>query len=642
MRRLKPQHVTAAAVAVSCFGLALANGGFDGTTFAAAALTVWLGVILLLAIGLVPRAEPPVAARVAGLCLGGLVAFTALSLLWGNDAGHAFEDVVRLLLYVGVFVLVVIACGRGEARAWINGLGIALAAVAAVALLARYEPSLFGNPDADVAERLPAALGRLTYPIGYWNALAALMATAILLLTWLGVFARSRAGRTVAVAAMPLAVLALWMTDSRGGVVAAAIAFVILAATSVGRARLAANVLLGSLSGVVLIVVLLGFDELRDQPTAEAAAGQGDAMLVITLALVAAMGAARWWLDPRLQGFEVSRRLAIGVVAAAAAGALVLVVLSDPIQRIDDFKEPPRAVAPAGDVGLLRGGGSGRYQFWEAAVGAFEDRPIGGQGAAGYTPYWLEHRDVAIPATRAHSLPFETLAELGVVGFAFLVGFFATGAVVGWRRARSPGAPPEAAPALAVFGVGLAASAVDWTADLPAVFAVVIITAALLTGPATLVPDGSRPVRRVFGEVRSRRRFAAGVAILLVAWVSICAAGLLLLEDRKVESSRDAANRGDLAAALDAADDAADLEPWAAEPRTQQALVYELQGDYTAAREAIAEAIDRAPRDYQLRLIAARIDTEAGDPASAKAQVASARALNPLDPIVRFAEEYRG
>jgi O-antigen ligase len=638
MRRLKPQHVTAVAVAVSCFALALANGGFDGTTFAVAALAVWLGVILLLGIGLVPRAEPPVAARVAGLCLAGLVAFTALSILWGSDAGHAFEDVVRMLLYVGVFVLVVIACGRGQARPWINGLAIALAAVAAVALLARYEPSLFGNPDADLAERLPAAVGRLTYPIGYWNGLAAVMATAVLLLTWLGVFAGSRAGRAAAAGAMPLAVLALWMTDSRGGVVAAAIAFVILAATSLGRARLAANLLLGSLGGVVLILCLLGFDELRDQPTAEAAAGQGDAMLAITLALVAAVGTARWWLDPRLQGFEVSRQVAVGVVAAAAVGALALLVLSDPIERIDDFKEPPQAVAAAEDVGLLRGGGSGRYQFWEAAVNAFEDRPVAGQGAAGYTPYWLEHREIAIPATRAHSLLFETLAELGLVGFALLGGFFATGAVVGWRRARSPGAPPETAPALAAFGVGLAASAVDWTADLPAVFVVVIITAALLTGPGTLVPDGSRPLPRIFGEARSRRRFGAGVVVLLVAWISICAGGLLLLEDRKIESSRDAANRGDLAAALDAANDAADLEPWAAEPHTQQALIYELQGEYAAAQEAIAEAIDRAPRDYQLRLIAARIDTGAGDPASAKAQIAQARTLNPLDPVVRFSQ----
>ena len=262
-------------------------------------------------------------------------------------------------------------------------------------------------------------------------------------------------------------------------------------------------------------------------------------------------------------------------------------------------------------MGLLRGGGSGRYQFWETAVNAFESAPIGGVGASGYTPYWFEHREIPIPAQRAHSLLFETLAELGIVGFALLVTFFGAAVVAGIRRARGPSAVLEAAPALALLVVGLAAAAVDWTWDLPAVFVSTILAAALLTGPATLSgPDPGPPPR---GAVRNRRRFAAGVGLLLVAWVSICASGLLMLSAHALNSSQEAAARGDVDSALSSANDAVDLQPWAADPRTQLALVYEQAGDYEHAVEAIDEAISRSPDDYRLRLLAARMKVENGD-----------------------------
>jgi hypothetical protein len=253
-------------------------------------------------------------------------------------------------------------------------------------------------------------------------------------------------------------------------------------------------------------------------------------------------------------------------------------------------------------------------------------------GAAGYTSHWLEHRDLAIPATRAHSLVFETMAELGLVGLALLLGFFGTAAVTGIRRARDR-LTDGAGAALGVLTVGFAASAVDWTWDLPAVFVSTVVAAGLLVGPATLPPLApAKPP--VGGAVRNRRRFSAGVAILIVGWVSVCAAGLLLLSDLRLNASRDAFDRGDLQAAANAADDAASIEPWAAEPHTQLALVRERSGQIAEARKEIAEAIDRAPRDFKLYLLATRLATEAGDKTAAAEYFTRAHELNPKDPTL--------
>ena len=635
IRGLDVKHLIGGAVAASAVAMALAGGGFEPTAYAAAGLVVWIAVVIGLAVGVLPRSQPPTAALVAGISLAGLAALTALALAWASDDGNGFEDVVRTLAYLGAFAAVVLASRRNEATPWLAGLAVGVAAIAAIALLARFEPPLFGNPDADLAD-LPAVLGRLIYPIGYWNGLAAVMAAAIVLLSWFAATAGSVRARAGAVAALPPVLLALWMTDSRGGIAAAVIAFGVLLVVGPRRSLLLANLAFGVAFGAILIAVAETYDTLLNAPTAPAAGGEGDRMLVITLAGVAFAFAARTALDRFVQPLLISRRLAIAGLAVVAVVALVGLIAIDPIQQYDEFKAPPsNDVLASGDVGLLRGGGSGRYQFWETAVDAFASDPIGGVGASGYTPYWFEHREIPIPATRAHSALFETLAELGIAGLGLLLTFFGAALYCGVRRARAREPVPEVGPALALLVVGIAIAAVDWTWDLPAVFAITIVAAALLTGPATLGgPDPGPPSREPRDQARRRRGFAGGVALLLVAWISICGSGLLLLSAHSLAASRSDAADGDVDAAISAANDAIDLQPWSAEPRTQLALVYEQEGDYAEAREAIAQAVERSPDDYRLHLLAARMAAEDGDRAAVRSALLTAHQLNPRDPAI--------
>ena len=80
---------------------------------------------------------------------------------------------------------------------------------------------------------------------------------------------------------------------------------------------------------------------------------------------------------------------------------------------------------------------SNRYDYWSVALRAFATSPLHGVGAGGWSVDWLRWRHVNEVAQDAHSLPLQTLAELGLVGFAFLltmIGGVALSAVRALRR----------------------------------------------------------------------------------------------------------------------------------------------------------------------------------------------------------------
>src|SRR5206468_3559739 len=84
---------------------------------------------------------------------------------------------------------------------------------------------------------------------------------------------------------------------------------------------------------------------------------------------------------------------------------------------------------------------------------------------------------------------------------------------------------------------------------------------------------------------------------------AVWAGGVLFLTEFKLNSSQEAASRGDLVAAADDARLASSLQPWAAEPRLQLALVQARGQELDPANGTIDEAIDRAPDDYRLWLV---------------------------------------
>jgi O-antigen ligase len=127
---------------------------------------------------------------------------------------------------------------------------------------------------------------------------------------------------------------------------------------------------------------------------------------------------------------------------------------------------------------------SNRYDYWDVALRAFSSEPVHGVGAGGWSVWWLRYRTINDFAQDAHSLPLQTLAELGVVGIVLLAAFFAG---IGVAAAEAHGvAPAAAAGPIAGFIAYAAHVPLDWDWQMPAVTIVALILAGELIALAQL------------------------------------------------------------------------------------------------------------------------------------------------------------
>lgn len=626
-RLARPGAATAGALGVAGAYVAVAasGGGYSPTFQAGAALLVWWLVGLGLVTRWLPLARVPAAALVAGLCLGGYALMTGLSAGWASNDGVAFTELTRALGYLGVFVLVVLLGGGSGARPWLTGLAIGLAVVAAIALGSRLQPSWFPHQELD--RFLPAARARLSYPVNYWNGLGACMAGAGALLAWLGAAARSLPGRAVAVGLLPLPIVVIFLTSSRGGAAAGAAGLIVLLLAAPRRVQTLAGGLVGGAAGAILVALTASRSDIVDGRLGSAAAGQqGDDLLLATIVLVVVAAGVRALIDRPLMRVSLplpGRRVLAAAGATALAAVAIAAVALASSGRLDKLKEPPaEAVQP--QAGLVTshftsGSGSGRYQFWQSGWKAFEKEPLHGIGAGAYESWWARTATISYAIRDAHSWFVESLAELGIVGGLLAIGFVLAGAVAGLRRriADSPWAL-ELGAGLALLAAATVSAAIDWTWELPAAFLLLLLPVALLTGPATAIGAG-----------RTRGARAWWVAAMLVSALAIVVSIVALVTQVELGDSRDAARRGDLADAGRAADAAIAVQPWAAAPRLQRALVDERSGQLKAALRSQAEALERAPEDWRLWVTGARLRTKDGDVRGAERALGQARKLNP-------------
>jgi len=600
------EHATALVVAVLYVALALVDGGYPPEFRAGAAIVLWWTVVIGIVLGLWPRAPIPRSALLGGMCLVGLAALAALSMAWASDDGRAFTEVIRILSYLGVFVAVVLGSSPRSVRGWLAGLTLGLVALGVLALGSRIEPGLF--PNNDIAATIPGAAARVSYPLGYWNAVGACMTLAIVLLAWLAGSGRERWIRALATAVIPLVGLTLFLTASRGSMLALGAGLAALVLAGPRRIVLLASLALGGLGSGALVALAAARPDLLDGLATATAVRQGHEMVAVTALVGLIVAALRFGFDRRLRSITVSlttsptaRRIAVG---AAVLAVVVAVFAASPLERVSSFAEPPATPASSGLVGshLTSSAGNGRYQYWDAALGAFASAPLTGVGAGGFESWWGENGTLGLPVRDAHSLFLEALGELGIAGLLLIVGFIAVAAVTAVRtRGREREGAARGA-AMAILAAGVVTASIDWTWEMPAAFVPVIVAAALLTGPALAPPPRG-----------DQGRFGYGVVTLLVAWLAILAGASSLAMEVKLAGSRDAVDRGDYPAAFGEASAASSLQPWSAAPYLQMAQVAELQNRLPEAESAISEAIERAPGDWRVWFVAARLDAARGD-----------------------------
>jgi len=606
-------------VAAAIFLLSYANGGFETTTRAYAAIAAWwlIGVGAALGIGSASARLSRTATAVP-VIFGLFAVWTLVSMAWAPDRERAFAQFAQVSLYVAVLIFGLFLARVVPTSFLGGGIALALSAIAGVALVSRLFPSTFGVSPGSVILRMLAV--RLSFPVGYWNGLGIEVALAVPLLLAAMCSERSRLVRAVAALPFPIIAADMYLTSSRGAFVAAGIAVVAFLLLTPRRwPALAAAVVAGG-SGVVAVAALVHKKALVLAQAGPLTAQQAHhAAFLIALTCIAA--AVIWLVASELGRRVQAPRPLVGWITAAVLGALAVgaVAASHPIARFEAFKSAkvPHGSALEVTNHLLGSSGTGRWQFWGAAVSQFRAYPLRGGGAGSWEFWWQQHGSLPIFTEFAHSIYLETMGELGVIGLLLLLGWLLLAVVGAIRSARILGNAYVAA--LASVGIAFfVAAAYDWVWQLSAL--AVVGVGALGVALGTLPSRPTLAARRV-GFLRPM------LALLAVA--AIVPQVVVLAEGIHMNDSRAAAAASDPTHALGEALAAKAVEPWAVSPYIQLAQLADAEGQYADAHHWIALAIDRSPQNWEVWWVAARIDRERGRSRVAVREYHRARALDP-------------
>lgn len=623
--------------------LALVGGGFDLSDRHVAGLAVWLAVVALLALGAASRTRLGRPFYLASGLILGLALLSAISSLWSGSVELSVTEADRVLVYLGFFLAAyLIAQTDKRAQRFAEGIAIGLALVAFAALASRLLPhALDLGPELNTGPRL-------RYPLGYWNADGIVFGIGTALLLWLSRRSLTAFLRWFAVASLPVLMLALYLTYSRGGLLALLVAGTCLLALSHDRLWLLATLAIGALGTLPALLAVQDRRGLADFVEEPEIAGQG---LTVLALLLAGVGLAMLLFaglrrlerrDGRLtrRAVELSREPSVlkrGAVVLALVAIAAAVAFGG--RAWDEFSSDDVQFPNQPGQQFTSLSGANRDEFWSVALDAFGEKPVLGGGAGTYRFDWAEQRSVPVANSEAHSLYLEAFAELGLVGGLLVLGL--VGAVLwtgfaAWRAASGARRELYAVlfAAVLAFAVG---AAIDWFWETALLGAIFFLAGGVLVAArcAQLAPSGG-PSTNGRGE---NRRFGLAVAGVAIAWVTALALIGPLLVDREIKASQAAAAEGNVAAAVEHADTARSIEPWAASPYVQLGLLAQQEGDFPTARERLSQAIEREDRNWALYYLRAKLEYEAGEVAAARADLRRAQELNPLESCLREGPE---
>jgi hypothetical protein len=516
--------------------------------------------------------------------LGALVGWTALSAIWAPDPATPLLEAERACVYLGAVAALFLLRGGSPARPVAAGVAAAAFGISVWALWERLFP-----------HSAPASAGlgayRLAGPVGYWNGLGLLAVLGLLLSLAFAAHAKRPAGRAAAAAALVFLLPTLEFTFSRGSWLALAVGLVALLAFETDRLERLPRYALALPAPLIALLLATRSEALtRPGSSLHDAVREGHRLAVALLALAFVAGGLALLAEkvpaPRVSA-RSSRRL-----AATTGIALVLLVVGAVAyeggpgavaNRAAAALRSEQAGATAGSLNsrLLSASGSGRTDYWRVAWRETEAHPLLGGGAGSFDRWWLQRRPTGYGALDAHNLYLETLAELGPVGLALLVGALALPLARLLRVRRVP----LAAACGAAYVAFLAHAALDWDWELTGVG-----LAGLLCG-AAIVGSGEpelRPLRR------PHRAAGLAIALSLAAFVFVLHVGNVSLA-----RSGTALDRDETTAAVRAARRAEDWQPWSTRPLVALGEARLAAGDVEGAAATFRRAARRDRGDWQ-------------------------------------------
>lgn len=645
------------ALLVVCLGAAFASGATSES--AQAWLTLALGLMAVAACA-AWLWERPLSLRAPALAWGGVAllagyaAWAGASLIWSITPDETWLELNRMLAYLLVVVLA-LAAGRWDERAVARtaiGYLVVAVLVALYALGGKVAPGLHVAGVFDLDQT--AEFSRVRAPLGYWNALALVLALAAPVALRLAVDeTRRRRVRLAGLAALFLLLTVVGLTYSRGGVVVLAVGIAVALALS--RARLRSLVLLALAVVATIPPLALAFTRAALTTDHLPVAARIDDGLLLGGVMVAALivlvlgGLAAIALERRMPASPIrSRRIGWLLVAVCVVAVGVGVIGVAVSQRgltgsishgLHQFTRP-HGVAVTDPHRLLATSSNNRWVWWREAVGAFSDHPARGSGAGSFPVLHTEYRTNGINVRQAHSLPVELLAETGVVGTVLALGGLLALIVAGilFVRRMVPGRERALAAALAAGGVAfLVHGLYDWDWEIPGATIPALLFLGVLAGSAgrARAAGRARPAAAALAPEPAAGRGLVLAALTVLVLGVVVSAALPALSASKTSAAvvasgearapvqvRDAGAQAELAARLD---------PLSADPLLAEADVAQRQRRFGLARRLLIEAVGREPSDLQAWDRLAELELRLGDSAGARRAVRRALAIDPRD-----------
>ena len=511
LTRAWPALPAIAAIVFVLLRLAFDQGGYFPAAYTSAGAIAFISLAVLV---LRPSQERfSTHALIALASLAAFACWTGLSRTWSVVPDVPVLDMQRAMLYLALFGLGLLAADSGRnARLLVWSVLGVIVVIIGSGLLSRLQPDLV----ATTLDPFVEAFFRLDHPFGYWNAFGALASMGAVLALGLAADPRSSTAlRAAAAGAVVLLIVTMYLSLSRGAWLALILGFVVLIAIAPNRWRLLLTLLLAGGAAAVAILRLRGYPAVVEDPKAGSGqAAHGSAFTSELVALMFVVVAAQAALGMVRVSSLVEQRLGKIRRVALTAGAILVVLglvagyalngnaaegrtttaVDDATGWLDrqwqDFLNP--ATSPGAGTGRLVSAKGARSDAYRVAIDGFEAQPLTGGGAGSFEVRYAHDRDVQVKVRDAHSLPLETLSELGAVGMLLLLGFFGSVAAAARRALAGKGAirPAEAAAVIAAFAAWLGHASVDWDWEMPALTGVALVLS------ATLFRRGRRRRRR--------------------------------------------------------------------------------------------------------------------------------------------------
>jgi hypothetical protein len=593
------------------------------------AVTVWypigLGVLALLVV--LQWATRQTVAGLSRTALTGVALYAAFvawgfaTIAWAAVRGDAWDGANRALLYL--LVLLLLAGWSLTARVlWPLLLGLGLAVCTEGIITTEH---VIGSGDQSQFLIGP----RLSEPLGYPNATAALFMVMVWLLVglasrpWLPAWAR---GIAFGLASMNLTLNLL--TQSRGSLYTLPFVGLVYLLLVPGRLRsLAAAALLGvgflPAAAPVLRVYGTAPDELAHAYRRAIDVG------LVWAAILAVAGVMFAAVDDRLRlSPHALRRIGLAVVGAGALAVLALVLALQPWRHVGpawhSFKY---AGEPGGADSRFGGLGSNRYDFWRVGLIEFRRHPVQGIGVDNFlVPYLQQRRSPEQPAY-PHSLAIDLLSQTGLVGTVLFIGFAVAVLLAVCRM--PPGREADVARVLLVgASVWLLHAQVDWLWEMPVLG---VLGLGLVGAALGLTPRRTRPAP--VPRPRSRTALLAAPAALGAA-VAAATLAFPWLAAREVQAAS-ATWHDDPERAFRQLDRARGLNPFTDQADLLAGAIASRLHRYPLAREKFRQAVERSPDDWYANLELGVVSSVAGPPELAASSLRRALALDPADAIVR-------